>query len=116
MGRGFGITAAVGASVIEELATEAEGLGYSSFWVNDMPGADGLTALAAAAASTSEIQLGVGVLPLDQRPAATIAEQLRSRELPVGRVLLGVGSGGSRDALARVRAGVEALDASSTAG
>src|SRR3954468_8270824 len=104
MGRRFGVSAAVSNEVIEQLAGEAEQLGYTSFWVNDIPGHDGLESLAAAAASTTSIQLGVGVIPLDERPPAAIDRAIELFELPLARLLLGVGSGGRRDALARVRA------------
>jgi alkanesulfonate monooxygenase SsuD/methylene tetrahydromethanopterin reductase-like flavin-dependent oxidoreductase (luciferase family) len=106
MGRGFGVSAAVDHAVVTELAREAEQLGYSSFWVNDIPSFDGLASLAAASAGTTEIMLGVGVIPLDQRTPSSIDRVIESFELPLGRLLLGLGSGGGRDALARVRAGV----------
>jgi alkanesulfonate monooxygenase SsuD/methylene tetrahydromethanopterin reductase-like flavin-dependent oxidoreductase (luciferase family) len=109
MGRGFGVSAAVSNDVVEALAREAEQLGYTSFWVNDIPNHDGLESLAAAGAGTTAIQLGVGVIPLDKRPPATIDRDVESHELPLGRLLLGVGSGGGHDALARVRAGVAEL-------
>jgi alkanesulfonate monooxygenase SsuD/methylene tetrahydromethanopterin reductase-like flavin-dependent oxidoreductase (luciferase family) len=115
MGRGFGVSAAVSNDVIEQLAAEAEQLGYTSFWVNDIPGHDGLESLAAACASTISIQLGVGVIPLDQRSPADIDRDIESLELPLGRLLLGVGSGGRGDALARVRAGVAELKQLTTA-
>lgn len=109
MGRGFGVSAAVSNDVIEELAAEAEQLGYTSFWVNDIPGADGVTSLVAASARTRAIALGVGVIPLDTRSPAVIAADVRAAGLPQDRLLLGVGSGDERDALARVRAGVSEL-------
>jgi alkanesulfonate monooxygenase SsuD/methylene tetrahydromethanopterin reductase-like flavin-dependent oxidoreductase (luciferase family) len=109
MGRGFGIAAHVDHDVVRVVAREVEALGYSSFWVNDFPAADGLAALAEAASVTTGIDLGVGVVPLDQRPPAAIAARLRELHLPPARLVLGVGSGGTHDALARVRAGVEAL-------
>ena len=109
MGRGFGITAAVGHDVVRELAPEVERLGYTSFWVNDMPGADGLASLAVAVAVTSEIDLGVGVIPLDRRPAPTIAASVRGLGLPTERLALGVGSGNAKSSLALVRTGVTLL-------
>jgi alkanesulfonate monooxygenase SsuD/methylene tetrahydromethanopterin reductase-like flavin-dependent oxidoreductase (luciferase family) len=115
MGRGFGVSAAVGNDVIEQVAAEAEQLGYTSFWVNDLPGHDGLEALAAACTSTTSIKVGVGVIPLDERSPAEIDRDVESLALPLGRLLLGVGSGGRRDALARVRAGVVELKQSTTA-
>jgi len=109
MGRGFGVSAIVGHDVVAQLAGEAEQLGYTSFWVNDIPGHDGLESLAAASTSTTAIKVGVGVIPLDERSPADIDRDVESHELPLGRLLLGVGSGGRRDALARVRAGVAEL-------
>jgi alkanesulfonate monooxygenase SsuD/methylene tetrahydromethanopterin reductase-like flavin-dependent oxidoreductase (luciferase family) len=110
MGRGFGVSAAVGNDVIEALAREAEQLGYTSFWVNDIPSHDGVESSAAAGAGTTAIRLGVGVIPLDQRPPVTIARDVESHALSIDRLVLGVGSGGGHDALARVRAGVEELE------
>lgn len=109
MGRGFGIAAAVSHDVTRQVAQEAERLGYSSFWANDTPGADGLAALAAAAEVTSAIKLGVGVIPLDRRPGESIAADVEQLGLPHGRLLLGVGSGGDPKGLDRVRAGVDVL-------
>jgi alkanesulfonate monooxygenase SsuD/methylene tetrahydromethanopterin reductase-like flavin-dependent oxidoreductase (luciferase family) len=109
MGRGFGVSAAVAPAVLRDVAREVEQHGYSSFWVNDMPHADGLAALAAVAAGSLHIAIGVGVVPLDQRSPAVIADRVRALELPVDRLLLGVGGGDQVGALARVRAGVDTL-------
>lgn len=109
MGRGFGIAAAVNRDVTREIAAEAERLGYSSFWVNDTDGADGLAALAAAAEVTSTIGLGVGVIPLDRRPGATIAADIELLGVPRERLLLGVGSGRDPKGLDVVRAGTAVL-------
>jgi alkanesulfonate monooxygenase SsuD/methylene tetrahydromethanopterin reductase-like flavin-dependent oxidoreductase (luciferase family) len=109
MGRGFGVSAAVADDVVAGLAHEAEQLGYTSFWANDIPSADGLASLAAAASRTNAIALGVGVIPLDTRSPAVIAEQVRTYGLPHDRLLLGVGSGAGGDALERVRRGVGGL-------
>jgi Luciferase-like monooxygenase len=104
---GLGIAAALSPDVIQVAAAAAESLGYDSFWVNDTPAGDGLTALTHAAGGTSNIDLGVGVIPLSRRTPESIIEQLRSlsesgdREradgvqgahLPLDRLLLGVGS------------------------
>src|SRR5262245_19633898 len=110
MGRGFGITAAVSHDVVRGLAPAVEGLGYRSVWVNAMPKAGGLASLAVTADGTSEIDLGVGVVPLDRRPAATIVEQASG--LPSERLIVGVGSGTTKRALDLVRAGVGELRAS----
>jgi alkanesulfonate monooxygenase SsuD/methylene tetrahydromethanopterin reductase-like flavin-dependent oxidoreductase (luciferase family) len=109
VGRGFGVAATVSHDVVREVAREAETLGYTSFWANDTPGGDGLTALAAAAEATERIWLGVGVIPLDRRPAGGIAADVDRLGLPQERLLLGVGSGGDPKGLALVRDGVAGL-------
>lgn len=109
MGRGFGIAAAVDHDVARTVAREVERLGYTSFWVNDTPGADGLASLAAVAEVTSRVLLGVGVIPLDRRPGDAIATSVDAFDLPRDRLLLGVGSGADPRGLDRVRHGVEVL-------
>lgn len=114
MGRGFGISTAVALDVAQQVAAEAERLGYSSFWVNNSPGSDGLATLEAAAAVTSNLHLGVGVIPLDSQPADGIIANVRARQLPQERLWLGIGSGGDRKGLSRVRDGVAELHAALT--
>jgi alkanesulfonate monooxygenase SsuD/methylene tetrahydromethanopterin reductase-like flavin-dependent oxidoreductase (luciferase family) len=111
MGRGFGLAAALPPETISAAAAAAEGAGYGSFWVNDTPGADGLERLAAAAAVTRRIALGVGVIPLDRRPAAEIIARVAELGLPQERLILGVGSGAGSGAagVERVRAALPAL-------
>ena len=111
MGRGFGIEAAVPHDIASRVAAEAEALGYTSFWVNNPPRTDGLASLAAAAAATTRINLGVGVIPLDSHPADEVAANARRHGLPLERLLLGVGSGGDQRGLTRVRDGVGQLRA-----
>src|ERR687889_1524091 len=103
--RGFGVAGALPHDVIRTLAPAAEAAGYHTFWVNDTPHGDGLAALRAAAAVTSDIQLGVGVIPLDRQPADVIARRVVELELPQDRLSLGIGSGGRQDALKRTGEG-----------
>jgi alkanesulfonate monooxygenase SsuD/methylene tetrahydromethanopterin reductase-like flavin-dependent oxidoreductase (luciferase family) len=93
--RGFGIAAAVPQELIAPLAKAAEESGYSTFWVNDTPGADGIQALRRAGEETSSIRLGVGVIPLDRRTPDEIAARIVELELPVDRLMIGLGSGGA---------------------
>ncbi len=109
MGRGFGVTAAISHDVITRLAADVERLGYSSFWVNDIPDAEGLASLEVAAGATRSIKLGVGVIPLDTTPPGAILERVRSLHLPLDRLVLGLGSGHSPHPLARVRDGFTRL-------
>ncbi|RIK46238.1 MAG: LLM class flavin-dependent oxidoreductase [Chloroflexi bacterium] len=108
MGRGFGIAASVAPEVAATVAQEAERLGYTSFWSNDTGGFDGLATLAAAAGATTTLKLGVGVIGVDRRPGNSIADDVARLGLPLERLWLGVGSGGSRS-LAIVRQAVDDL-------
>lgn len=117
--RGFGVAAAISPDVIKAAAQLAESLDYHSFWVNDTLNGDGLEALAGAASVTSNIKLGVGVIPLSRRPADQIVAQLRTLDgtgdgtvrLPLDRLWLGVGSGaGGQGAMKRTRDGLEKLN------
>jgi alkanesulfonate monooxygenase SsuD/methylene tetrahydromethanopterin reductase-like flavin-dependent oxidoreductase (luciferase family) len=110
----IGVAAALGPARIAPIAAAVEAAGFHALWVNDTPGADALAALAAAAETTDSLTLATGVLPLDRRPAADIAATVRN--LPQHRLVLGIGSGGTRaGALALVRAGVATLREATTA-
>jgi alkanesulfonate monooxygenase SsuD/methylene tetrahydromethanopterin reductase-like flavin-dependent oxidoreductase (luciferase family) len=110
MARGFALFAGIDAGVIRSAAREAEALGYGSFWVNHPGSTDGLVSLAAAAGETRRIDLGIGVIPLHTRGPESVAAGVRSTQLPVDRLLLGVGSPNPKS-LDRVRTGVAALRA-----
>lgn len=91
--RGFGIAAAMLSSLVAPLAAAAEANGYDSFWVNDTPGSDGFVVLQRAAEATTTIRLGVGVIPIDRRPADTIVRAIDDLQLPKNRLIVGVGAG-----------------------
>jgi alkanesulfonate monooxygenase SsuD/methylene tetrahydromethanopterin reductase-like flavin-dependent oxidoreductase (luciferase family) len=114
--RGFGIAGALDHAIVAELAREAERAGYSTLWANDTPQGDGLAALHVAAAVTSTIGLGVGVIPIDRKPAVTIASQSTALGLPEDRLIIGIGSGALKSgALEAVRNQALALRARTTA-
>lgn len=94
-GRGFGIPARNDPKWLKDIVTEVEGLGYKSFWTNDTPMADGLECLALAA-SVSSMHLGVGVIPIDRRPVEEIAKRILMLELPLERIVIGIGAGFSQ--------------------
>lgn len=108
--RGFGVAGALPHDIIRTLALAAEAAGYHTFWVNDTPHGDGLAALRAAAEVTSEIRLGVGVIPLDRQPADAIARRVVELELPQDRLMVGIGSGNPKGGLARVWEGATSLE------
>ncbi len=109
MGRGYGIVSTTRPAVIEQVAAEAEALGYTSFWANDIPGGDGLAALAAAARATTSLRLVTGVLGVRRHAPDDIAREIDRLGLPAGRLTIGLGTGGAERPLRAVRAGVVEL-------
>lgn len=74
-------------------AVDAEARGYASVWVPQTPFFDALSALAAVALQTSTIELGTGVVPVQTRHPATMAQQaLTVAALAGGRTCLGIGA------------------------
>lgn len=99
-----------GAENLARVAEEAEGLGYASLWTlqrllvgtdQDLHPVyrsvlDPITALAFAAARTSRIRLGIGVVNLPFVPPAHLAKQAATLDvLSNGRLDLGLGVGWS---------------------
>src|SRR5438552_2807953 len=82
MSRGFAVAANVKAEVVAAAAREAEGAGYTSFWVNHPGPFDGLGALATAARETRRLGLGIGVIPLHTRGPQSIVEGVRYAAIP----------------------------------
>lgn len=76
-----------------ERAVDAEARGLASLWVPQTPFFDALSALAAVAVRTTSIELGTGVVPVQTRHPATMAQQaLTVAELAGDRVCLGLGA------------------------
>ena len=94
--RGFGVAGALDHAIVGPLAAEVERLGYATFWTNDTPFGDGLAGLAVAAANTSRIRLAVGVIPVDRSPAERIIGRVAELGLPIDRLLVGIGAGGTK--------------------
>jgi len=95
-----GISGAVEADAISEAAVWAESNGFDSAWAGDHvvhhgPILDCIVALSTAAASTSRIRVGTGVLLLALRGLTVAAKQLASLAyVSQGRLIVGVGVGG----------------------
>jgi alkanesulfonate monooxygenase SsuD/methylene tetrahydromethanopterin reductase-like flavin-dependent oxidoreductase (luciferase family) len=89
-----------GPSRLVEGARLADELGFAAGWTPDhiacpAPGLDSMVTLAAAAAVTDRLALGVSVMVLGLRAPAWSAKQIASVDaLAPGRVRLGVGVGG----------------------
>jgi alkanesulfonate monooxygenase SsuD/methylene tetrahydromethanopterin reductase-like flavin-dependent oxidoreductase (luciferase family) len=94
--------------VVAETAQSAEAHGYSSFWLNHPGSIDGVARLGAAAVATNATDLGIGVVPLQHRGPADVIDGVRAAELPLERLLLGIGTSG-KGAFALAREGVERL-------
>ena len=106
---GLGVDAGLAPPVARELALRCVDLGYGSLWCNDEPGASGLETLAHFAAGAAQLDLGVGVLPLDQHPPAQIAAEVDRLELDPAKLWIGIGSGRLRPQLAPLRDAVAEL-------
>jgi alkanesulfonate monooxygenase SsuD/methylene tetrahydromethanopterin reductase-like flavin-dependent oxidoreductase (luciferase family) len=107
----IGLTGTTGADVIRALAPRIERLGFSTLWINDVPGGDSLDGLRVAAVASEELGLATGVIPLDRRPAGT----LDLHGLPIDRMTLGIGSGAATHPLTLVRDGIATLRAATDA-
>jgi len=89
----------LGAGAFGANARVVEDLGYESLWTFDAVGRgfllpDPLMALTAAAATTSTIELGTGIMQLPIRNVAEVAHRVFTLQMAApGRVLFGVGPG-----------------------
>ncbi|MFG1708406.1 LLM class flavin-dependent oxidoreductase [Nonomuraea sp. M3C6] len=93
MRTGIVVTAQPG---VEQLAVQAEELGFSSFWVYDTPllHGDPFVALALCANATSRIKLGIGVTSPALRSIPAAASGFASlNALAPGRIICGIGTG-----------------------
>ena len=81
----------------EEVVRRAEAAGYTDLWTGETSGPDGFTPLALAAAWTTEIRLGTGVVGVFQRGPALLAQQAAAlAEASGGRFVLGIGASSDR--------------------
>jgi alkanesulfonate monooxygenase SsuD/methylene tetrahydromethanopterin reductase-like flavin-dependent oxidoreductase (luciferase family) len=108
-GRGFGVAAGLDAEVARSLAERCEGLGYSSIWSNDHPGANGLDTVAAFAEGSAALELGVAVQALDRHEPAEINDRIDGLGLDRQRLWLGFGAGFSEKPLTTMREALPAL-------
>jgi alkanesulfonate monooxygenase SsuD/methylene tetrahydromethanopterin reductase-like flavin-dependent oxidoreductase (luciferase family) len=91
--RGLGITAGLEGGLVRDLGTRCAELGYHSLWSNDEPAASGLETLAHAASGAPQLELGVGVLPLDRHSPVRIATEIDRLGIDASKLWIGVGSG-----------------------
>jgi alkanesulfonate monooxygenase SsuD/methylene tetrahydromethanopterin reductase-like flavin-dependent oxidoreductase (luciferase family) len=107
--RGLGITAGLDAGLARDLAVLCEQLGYHSLWSNDEPASPGLEMLAHYARAAPQLELGVGVLPLDQHRPVRIAAEIARLGLDPAKLWIGVGSGQLRRPIQLVQRAVAEL-------
>ena len=106
---GLGVTAGISETLARDLASRCQELGYQSLWSNDGERAPGLETLAHFAVGAPNLELGVGVLPLDRNPPAKINADINRLGIDPSRLWVGVGSGQLRPPVEAVRRGVEEL-------
>ncbi len=86
-----------------DYARRIEAAGFPGIWVGDSmgrgrPTLDPLVELAVLAAVTERVELGIGVLQVPLRHPVELAHRVQSvQALSSGRLVLGVGSGSTRD-------------------
>jgi alkanesulfonate monooxygenase SsuD/methylene tetrahydromethanopterin reductase-like flavin-dependent oxidoreductase (luciferase family) len=107
--RGLGVTAGLDTRLARDLAAHCEHLGYDALWSNDEPGSPGLKMLAHLAAGAPQLELGVGVLPIDRHEPAQIAAEITRLRLDPTRLWIGVGSGQLRTPMSRIKCAVAEL-------
>ena len=77
------------------IVQEADRLGYHSLWAAEAWGSDAVSVLSYAAALTTSIKLGAGILQMPARtPAMTAMTATTLNELSDGRFILGLGLSG----------------------
>ena len=94
---------------LSAVVSAAEQAGYGALFLPEILGRDALVTLGALAGETRGLRLGTGVLPMRSRtPRLTAMAAATVHERSGGRLILGIGTGGSgRGALDELRATVE---------
>lgn len=106
---GLGITAGLDAGLTRELASSGAELGYSSLWSNFEPHIPGFDALANFHSAAPQLDVGIGVLPIDRNTPRTIADNLAKLDIDPAKVWIGIGSGRLRPQLSAVERAVDEL-------
>lgn len=89
---GIGISEDLQIPVQQRLAVDVESAGFRSLWTNEASSRDALLLCQAWGAATTDLEVGVGVVPLWTRSAAQLAMACATlQEATGGRFLLGLG-------------------------
>jgi alkanesulfonate monooxygenase SsuD/methylene tetrahydromethanopterin reductase-like flavin-dependent oxidoreductase (luciferase family) len=89
---GIGVSEDLPIPVQQRIATHVEAAGFRSLWTNEASGRDALLLCQAWAAETTDLDVGVGVVPIWTRSPAQLAMASATlQEASGGRFLLGLG-------------------------
>lgn len=89
---GIGVSEDLPIPVQQALAGHVESAGFTSLWTNEASGRDALLVCQAWAAATTDLEVGVGVVPIWTRSPAQLAMAAATlQEASGGRFLLGIG-------------------------
>ena len=89
---GVGVSEDLPVAVQQRIATHVEAAGFASLWTNEASGRDALLLCQAWAAATTDLRVGVGVVPVWTRSPAQLAMASATlQEASGGRFLLGIG-------------------------
>lgn len=89
---GIGLSEDLPLEAQRELAQQVEAAGYRSLWTNEARGRDALATCHAWGRATSELEVGVGVVPIWTRTPAQLAMAAATLQEDLdGRFLLGLG-------------------------
>jgi 5,10-methylenetetrahydromethanopterin reductase len=107
-GTGFAIRDPLSWTDLSAIVSSAEQAGYRALFLPEILGRDALVTLGALAGETRALLLGTGVIPMRSRtPRLTAMAAATVHERSGGRLILGIGTGGSgRGALDALRATV----------
>ncbi|MCA9832508.1 MAG: LLM class flavin-dependent oxidoreductase [Thermomicrobiales bacterium] len=90
---GFGIVGATPHDLVRELAPMVEQAGFNTLWFNHTTQANAYEAIAVAAQVTTTIRLATGVTNLDGvMPTREIIANVRDLDLPLDRLIIGIGA------------------------
>jgi alkanesulfonate monooxygenase SsuD/methylene tetrahydromethanopterin reductase-like flavin-dependent oxidoreductase (luciferase family) len=89
---GLGVSEDLPIAVQQRIAAHVEAAGFRSLWTNEASGRDALLVCQAWGAATTDLEVGIGVVPLWTRSPAQLAMASATlQEATGGRFLLGLG-------------------------
>lgn len=108
---GYGLAVGTPEETVLAAAKAAEDAGFGSFWLNNPPGANAFPRLGQVERATNRIRVGTGIVPVSHMSPAEMRAAAAEAGLTRDRFLLGIGSGFGPRPVARVRAALAELRA-----